>query len=65
MQPTICSILCFSTVCYAKEDEDEPFEEGVLSSVAGFEYEIERVLYYDVNKRDLSDFQELAEAIGF
>ena len=50
---------------YAKEDEDEPFEEGVLSSVAGFEYEIERVLYYDVNKRDLSDFQELAEAIGF
>ena len=47
------------------EDEDEPFEEGVLSSVAGFEYEVERVLYYDVNKRDLSDFQELAEAIGF
>ena len=50
---------------YAKEDEEEPFEEGVLSSVAGFEYEIERVLYYDVNKKDLSDFQELAEAIGF
>ena len=47
------------------EDEDEPFEEGVLSSIAGFEYEIERVLYYDVNKRDLSDFQELAAAIGF
>ncbi|SEB02425.1 hypothetical protein SAMN02910384_03103 [Pseudobutyrivibrio sp. ACV-2] len=50
---------------YAKEDEAEPFEEGIISSVAGFEYEIERVLYYDVNKKDLSDFQELAEAIGF
>lgn len=50
---------------YAKEDEDEPFEDGVLSSVAGFEYEIERVLYYDVNKKNLADFQELAEAIGF
>lgn len=50
---------------YAQEDEDEEFEEGVLTSFAGFEYEIDRVLYYDVNKKDLTDFAELAEAIGF
>ncbi len=50
---------------YYKEDEEEPFEEGILSSYAGFECEIERVLYYDVNKKDISDFQELADAIGY
>ena len=50
---------------YAKEDEEIPFKEGVLSSVTGFDYEIERVLYYDVKEKDTSDFSEVAKAIGF
>lgn len=50
---------------YAKEDKEEPFKDGVLASFTGFECEIERVLYYDVNKKDLSDFQELADKIGY
>ncbi len=50
---------------YYKEDEEDSFQEGVLTSYAGFEYEIERALYYDVNKKDVTDFAELANAIGF
>ena len=51
---------------YYAEDEDEPIKkgDGLIVSIEGFPYGIERELRYDVNKGDLSDFIEFARVVG-
>ena len=51
---------------YYVEDEDDPVEsgDGLIVTIDGFSYGIERELRYDVNKGDFSDFIEFASVVG-
>ena len=45
---------------YYYEEGEEPWQEGVITSDEAFNYGLEKILHYDVNKGDLSDYVELA-----
>lgn len=45
-------------------DEDEPLPEGIIPSLEPYSYGIEKVIHYDVNKGDLSDYTEFALRVG-
>ncbi|WP_031554841.1 hypothetical protein [Oribacterium sp. FC2011] len=44
-------------------DEDEPLVEGIISSMEAYNYGLEKVIHYDVNKGDLSDYMEFASVV--
>ncbi len=45
-------------------DEDEPLVEGVISSLEAYNYGLEKVIHYDVNKGNLTDYIEFASFVG-
>ena len=53
-------------VNYSKYEGDEDFgaPDGVIVSLEGYSYGLDKNLVYDVNKGDLSDYIEFAELIG-
>ena len=46
---------------YWVEEGEEPWQEGVITSDEAFNYGFDKILHYDVNKGDLSDYVELAD----
>ncbi len=44
-------------------DEDEPLVEEIISSMEAYNYGLEKVIHYDVNKGDLSDYMEFASVV--
>ena len=45
-------------------DEDEPLVEGVISYLEAYNYGLEKVIHYDVNKGALTDYIEFASFVG-
>ncbi len=49
---------------YYVDEGEEPWQEGVITSDEAFNYGFDKILHYDVNKGDLSDYVELASRVG-
>ena len=45
-------------------DKDEPLVDGIITSSEGFSYGMDHETHYDINKGDLSEYEELASIVG-
>ncbi len=44
-------------------DEDEPLVDGIISSLEAYNYGLKKVIHYDINERDLSEYIEFASIV--
>lgn len=54
-----------SNISLYKDDEEELFEEYILTSFDGFDIGLDKEIKYDVESGDISDFVELAEKLRY